>query len=116
MGRVAKPKEDKPKIDIPKDVFFRYTVNGRVLAKVVDGKLLCGHRVITNTQAGMDTWQEFPSVEAASKALGVSMPEHFGCPIIDKYHPRIDWATFRGGYYISKGAYGGGTQGEAKAL
>ena len=97
MGRV-----EKPKIDIPKDVFFRYTINGRVLAKVVDGKLLCGHRVITNTKQGIDSWQEFASVEEASKVLGAPMPKHFGCPIIDKDHPRIDWSTFRGGYYIPK--------------
>ena len=97
MGRVA-----KPKADIPKDVFFRYTVNGRVLAKVVNGRLLCGHRVITNTQAGMDTWQEFASIEEASRVLGAPPPKYFGCPIIDKDHPRIDWSTFRGGYYIPK--------------
>ena len=96
------PRVAKPKIDIPKDVFFRYTVNGRVLAKAVDGKLLCAHRVITNTKAGMDTWQEFASVDAASKALGVPPPKYFGCPIIDKQHPPIDWSTFRGGYYIPK--------------
>ena len=94
------PRVAKPKIDIPKDVFFRYTVNGRVLAKVVDGKLLCGHRVITNTQAGMDTWQEFGSVKEASEKLGVPMPKYFGCPIINEDNPRIDWSTFKGGYYI----------------
>ena len=102
MPRVAKQKEEKSKVKIPMDVFFRYTVNGRVLAKVVDGKLLCGHRVITNTQAGMDTWQEFGSVEEASEKLGVPMPAHFGCPIINEDNPRIDWSTFRGGYYIPK--------------
>ena len=97
MARVAKEQKD-----IPKDVFFRSTVNGRVLAKVVDGKLLCGHRVITNTQKGMDSWQEFASVEEASKSLGVPMPQHLGCPIINKDNPPIDWATFRGGYYLPK--------------
>lgn len=102
MPRAAKQKKEKSKVNIPMDVFFRYTVNGHVLAKVVDGKLLCAHRVITNTQAGMDTWQEFKSVEEASKKLGVPMPKYFGCPIIDKDHPRIDWSTFRGGYYIPK--------------
>ena len=97
MAKVA-----KPKVDIPKDVFFRYTVNGRVLAKIVDGSLLCAHRVITNTKQGMDTWQEYPSVEEASKALGVPPPKYFGCPIIDKYHPPIDWSKFKGGYYLPK--------------
>ena len=95
------PRVAKPKIDIPKDVLFRSTVNGRVLAKVVDGKLLCGHRVITNTQEGMNTWQEFGSVEEASKCLGVPMPKHFGCPIINKDNPRIDWSKFKGGFFCS---------------
>ncbi|MDE6361360.1 MAG: hypothetical protein K2N53_01885 [Clostridia bacterium] len=96
------PRVAKPKIDIPKDVFFRYTVNGRVLAKVVDGRLLCAHRVTTNTKAGIDSWQEFASIEEASKSLGVPPPKNFGCPIIDAEHPRIDWSTYRGGYYIPK--------------
>ena len=102
MPKVAKPKEEKPKVNIPKDVFFRYTVNGRVLAKVDRGVLLCAHRVITNTQAGMDTWQEFGSVAEASECLGVPMPKYFGCPIIDDDHPRIDWSKFKGGYFIPK--------------
>ncbi len=96
------PRAAKPKIDIPKDVFFKYTVNGRVLAKVVDGMLLCAHRVMTNTQASIDAWQEFATIEDAAKSLGVPPPEHFGCPIIDNDHPRRDWSTYRGGYYIPK--------------
>lgn len=96
------PRVAKPKIDIPKDVFFKSTVNGRVLAKVDGGRLLCAHRVMTNTLQGINSWQEFPSIEAASKSLGAPVPEHFGCPIIDKDHPRIDWATYRGGFYIPK--------------
>lgn len=95
------PRAAKPKVNIPMDVFFKYTVNGHVLAKVVNGRLLCGHRVITNTQAGMDTWQEFKSVEEASRVLGAPPPEHMGCPIINADNPRIDWATFRGGYYVN---------------
>ncbi|MDE6372363.1 MAG: hypothetical protein K2L61_02355 [Clostridia bacterium] len=96
------PRVSKPKIDIPKDVFFKSTVNGRVLAKVVEGRLLCAHRVITNTLIGINSWQEFDSIEDASKSLGVPPPEHFGCPIIDDNHPPINWATYKGGYYISK--------------
>ncbi|MDE5655224.1 MAG: hypothetical protein K2I46_06410 [Clostridia bacterium] len=95
------PRVAKPKIDIPKDVFFRSTVNGRVLAKVVGGKLLCGHRVITNTLEGMNSWQEFASIEEASRILGAPAPDNFGCPIINKDNPPIDWRTYRGGFFCS---------------
>ena len=96
------PRIAKPKIDIPKDAFFKYTVNGRILAKVVEGRVLCANRVITNTKAGIESWQEFASIEEASKRLGVPPPEHSSCPIIDDEHPPIDWATYKGGYYIRK--------------
>ena len=96
------PRVAKPKVDIPKDVFCKSTIGGRVLAKAVNGKLLCGHRVITNTLAGIESWREFASIEEAAKVLGVPAPDNFGCPIIDKDHPRIDWSSYRGGYYIPK--------------
>ncbi len=53
MSVIIRNKKD----GLPMGVFMRYTVGRRVLAKVVDGKLLCATRVITNTQEGMDTWR-----------------------------------------------------------
>ena len=96
------PRVAKPKIYVPQDAYVKSCIGRGVFAKVVDGKLLCCNRVITNTKEGIDSWQEFSSVESAAKSLGVSPPERFGCPIIDKDNPRIDWSTFRGGYYIPK--------------
>ncbi len=71
MSVIIRNKKD----GLPMGVFMRYTVGRRVLAKVVDGKLLCATRVITNTQEGMDTWREYPSIESAAAQLGVAPPK-----------------------------------------
>ncbi len=97
MSVIIRNKKD----GLPMGVFMRYTVGRRVLAKVVDSKLLCATRVITNTQEGMDTWREYPSIESAAAQLGVAPPKYYGCPIIDKKHPPIKWGEFKGLYFLS---------------
>ncbi|MDE6614438.1 MAG: hypothetical protein K2K24_02910 [Clostridia bacterium] len=74
--------------------------DGEVFAKVVNGKLLYAHKVNTNTLEGLDSWQKFSSLEEASKALGVPIPQNVGGPILDKKHLPINWSKFKGGYYI----------------
>ena len=97
MSIIIRNKKD----GLPMGVYMRYTVGFRVLAKVVEGKLLCATRVITNTQEGMDTWKEYASIEDAAKKLGVAPPKHFGCPIIDRNHPPIKWGETWEPYYLS---------------
>ena len=97
MSTIIRNKKD----GMPMDVFMRYTVNFHVLAKVENGKLLCATRVITNTKEGMDTWKEYPSIKEAARQLGVAPPKHFGCPIIVKKHPPIDWGANWEPYYLS---------------
>ncbi|MDE7079909.1 MAG: hypothetical protein K2O95_07335 [Clostridia bacterium] len=80
--------------------FSKSAVDGEVFAKVVDGKLLYAHKISTNTLHSLDTWQRFPSLEEAAKALGAPMPKNVGCPVLDKTHRPINWSKFKGGYYI----------------
>lgn len=95
------PKTAKPQKNIPMDSYLKYAVNFRVLAKVVDGKLLCATRVIANTLEGIDSWREFDSIESAAKELGVPVPKYFGCKIIDDDNPPINWREFKGLYFLS---------------
>lgn len=73
---------------------------GRVFAKAVKGRLLYAHKVSSNTQEGLDTWIEYPTIEEAAKILGTPVPEQRGVIILDKKHKPIDWSKFKGGYYI----------------
>ena len=55
---------------------------GKIFAKAVGGKMLVAHRVNSNTALGLDSWLEYESVEDASQALGVPVPEIVGCRIV----------------------------------
>lgn len=80
--------------------YFKCATDGRVLAKLVDGRLVYAHKVTTNSYEALQSWQEYESLKSASEKLGAPMPQNVGCPILEKKHAPINWSKFRGGYYI----------------
>lgn len=80
--------------------FSKSAKDGRVFAKVINGRLLYAHKINTNSLQGLDSWQEFSSLEEASKKLGAPLPQNSGCNVLDKRHLPINWSKFKGGYYI----------------
>ena len=80
--------------------FTKCASDGRVFAKVVDGRLLYAHKINTNSFESLDSWKEYATVEEASKLLGVPAPKNAGCPILNKKHSPINWSKYKGGYYI----------------
>ena len=80
--------------------YTKSATDGRVFAKAVAGKLLYAHKITTNSLEALQTWKEYESLQAASKALGAPIPKIVGCPILNKKHSPINWSKFKGGYYI----------------